>query len=332
MTNGVIHLKTFSMHTKVMKVCAANLWVALLATPFPVLAQGYNPDQQIRRQQAEDRRIQEQGWRIQQDAVRDAAERQRMNNMDSMPQRPPPPPASYVAVAWHPDARDVWAIWNHPSGSVASVDARGACEMVMGSPCQIAQEGSNGSVVIARSADGNLHSTGAATPDAARKQMLQACAKGGHKCEIAHVFTAVMPPQGEPVPEKYFPDGSAIRPEKRRFAAGAWSNYGARPKLWVASGRTIKRGAERAAILECQAQGRGTCAVAFSTDASQIMVYRDANGTGRVVSGADKSELERKADAACKDRGIACSAGLFLDPRDPVKREIEFAALPPKSN
>lgn len=104
-----------------------------------------------------------------------------------------PPPDAYVAVAWHADAADVWAVWNERSDAVAKRIVLEACNRVMGGGCTIAQAGRNSAVAIARGDDGVLHSAWGATPEEARAQMLDYCAKKSLKCEVAHLFNAIPP-------------------------------------------------------------------------------------------------------------------------------------------
>ncbi|WP_181243850.1 DUF4189 domain-containing protein [Chamaesiphon polymorphus] len=97
---------------------------------------------------------------------------------------------SYIAVAWHPEASDVWATWNHWTREKSQQAALTACTQVMGSGCTIAVSGWNGSVAIARDKRNLLWYGWGNKPDNARTNLLTVCKDKNEDCKIAHVFTA----------------------------------------------------------------------------------------------------------------------------------------------
>ena len=97
--------------------------------------------------------------------------------------------SNYVAVAWHPDASDVWAIWNARSEEEAKEGALRLCAVAMSEGCTIAKAGSNSSIAIARASDGTLWSGWGATPRKAKNDVLASCKKQGVRCVYEKTFT-----------------------------------------------------------------------------------------------------------------------------------------------
>ena len=96
---------------------------------------------------------------------------------------------NYVAVAWHPDASDVWAIWNAHSAEEAKEGALRLCAVAMNEGCTIASAGSNSSIAIARASDGTLWSGWGETPRKAKNDVLASCKKQGVRCAYERTFT-----------------------------------------------------------------------------------------------------------------------------------------------
>lgn len=97
--------------------------------------------------------------------------------------------SNYVAVAWHPDASDVWAIWNAHSAEEAKEGALRLCTVAMSKGCTIANAGSNSSIAIARGSDGTLWSGWGETPRKAKMDVLASCKKQVARCTYERTFT-----------------------------------------------------------------------------------------------------------------------------------------------
>lgn len=99
----------------------------------------------------------------------------------------------HVAVAWHPNANDVWAIWNilESQGGRASAEKAvlADCLQAMGEGCTVAVSGVNGSVAIARNPSGDHFYGWGKTVNAAKNEVLTQCATR-LACTIMRVFTA----------------------------------------------------------------------------------------------------------------------------------------------
>lgn len=97
--------------------------------------------------------------------------------------------SNYVAVAWHPNASDVWAIWNAQSEEQAKEGALRLCTVAMHEGCTIAKAASNSSIAIARAPDGTLWSGWGETPRKAKNDVLASCKKQGVRCLYERTFT-----------------------------------------------------------------------------------------------------------------------------------------------
>ncbi|SDQ86691.1 protein of unknown function [Pseudoxanthomonas sp. CF125] len=97
--------------------------------------------------------------------------------------------SNYVAVAWHPNASDVWAIWNAQSEEQAKEGALRLCAAAMSKGCTIANAASNSSIAIARASDGTLWSGWGETPRKAKNEVLASCKKQGVRCLHERTFT-----------------------------------------------------------------------------------------------------------------------------------------------
>ncbi|NJL63111.1 MAG: DUF4189 domain-containing protein [Methylacidiphilales bacterium] len=127
---------------------------------------------------------------------------------------------SYIAVAWHPKATDVWATWNHRTTEKSQQVALSACTQVMGAGCTIAVSGWNGSVAIARNKSNSIWYGWGNKPDNARVNALKDCKEKNKDCTIVHVFTAeplIQPANFTPMQQKILETNPAFDFSKNYF-------------------------------------------------------------------------------------------------------------------
>jgi hypothetical protein len=238
---------------------------------------------------------------------------------------------NYIAVAWHPNATDVWATWNHRTEAKSTEKALNACTEVMGKGCTIAVNAWNASVAIARDQDNHLWQAWGDTPDNARQKVLSGCAEKKAGCQILHVFT------GEPLkrrgiftkkPKHYFPTNVKRLPTapqadtSRGFLAIAWTGLPpqAWPNLVVASGYPTVQEAEKAAIARCQVESKQTC-VSFGVvdDRTYPMfaVYLYGEKQAYWYANTTEKSLEKAADDHCREGGVTCQKIGVFDARQP---------------
>jgi Domain of unknown function (DUF4189) len=257
---------------------------------------------------------------------------------------------SYIAVAWHNNADDVWAIWNHRAEAKAKESALNACNQVMGSGCTIAGSSWNTSVAIARRQNGQIWYATESTPKKAQNLVMKSCEDANNDCKLLHTFTAeplVQPANFTPVQQeflitnpafdfskKYFPSTvKRLAPEplatgplspgpqadtSRGFFAIAWLKgkqeipFG---NLVVASGFPTIQDAEKAALERCQAQSQQPCISSNDVDDQKnpmFGIYLNSRNHVQLYNHTTAEAIEKAAEAECSKLGLTCKkVGIF---------------------
>jgi Domain of unknown function (DUF4189) len=271
------------------------------------------------------------------------------------PQQPQPEPDpgpripimyanSYIAVAWHNNADDVWAIWNHRSEAKAKESALNACNQVMGSDCTIAVSSWNTSVAIAQRQNGQIWYATESSPKKARKLVMKSCEEANNNCKLLHTFTAeplAQPANFTPAQQeflvtnpafdfskKYFPSNVKRLTEpfspgpqadtSRGFFAIAW--LGGKQEipfsnLVVASGFPTIKNAEKAALERCQAQSKQSCISSNDVDdqkSPMFGIYLNNRNLVQLYNHTTAEAIEKAAAAECSKLGLTCQkVGIF---------------------
>lgn len=285
-------------------------------------------EQDMSRQRAEHQRNTEQGARMQQDA-----ERQRMENTRQPPGGGPGGAASatvyaHVAVAWHPDASDVWATWNHRTEDAARQSALAACGTVMGGGCTIATNAWNSFIAIARAQDGMLYSGWGATARAANAEAANACKKYVPNCQIVRTFGTLPSPLGTIGPvDEYFPDSVArnhyvIVGWPKATPAARWLN-----KAWVASGQGFE--AIQKSLLERCRQDTGVECIMTQSAPNNALVFKfkDDSGQESWLNALSREHAEQRVNAECAQRNRkACAIVATYDAFTPRLEIVDSQA------
>lgn len=111
------------------------------------------------------------------------------------PQGPVSPPIdvdNFIAVAGHPDQRDVWATWGQYYLGAAEKVVLDACTATMGEGCYIMVSGRNMAVAAGTDKAGITHAAFADTPRKARSALTDLCRSRGQSCKLIEVFDAQM--------------------------------------------------------------------------------------------------------------------------------------------
>lgn len=242
--------------------------------------------------------------------------------------------SNYVAVAWHPNASDVWAIWNAQSEEEAKEGALRLCTVAMTKGCVIANVGSNSSISIARASDGTLWSGWGETPKKAKMAVLASCQKQGARCIYEKTFT------GKPyrdaagtMPlvklEYYAPPFQA--PLRNRYGALAWIEAtDARwdETIWMSSGHNTQEEAGDAVVAKCEKDSKLKCKVVQSNSNGFIVLYRDDQAALRVSGAQSADDAEKWSREVCKKAKRSCKTLAVFDVRQPglVTRSFPSAA------
>lgn len=228
------------------------------------------------------------------------------------PAPPPAPVNSYAAIAWHPDAADIWVDGNYlHSASVAESESLAACNRVMGGGCSSGGSWWNSSMTIIRDKAGYFYKAWAGEGGAERQQTLAECSsKQLLPCEV---FATIRSSTNRRSP------GASAR---KSFAASAWVtgsvSDGYDGKLYVASGYRTADEATAAAIKACADATSRTCESNALTGNGFIQAYQ-VNGSGDSATVETSAKRAKEAaQANCKkQKSTACDLQAQFDSRRP---------------
>jgi Domain of unknown function (DUF4189) len=169
----------------------------------------------------------------------------------------------------HPDAVEVWAIWDSASSlERVKADVLAACNRAMGSGCSFRTSGTNGTIVVLRTPNNELIHGWGGDAQEAEKEARKDCKKLGIECAAYKIFTAKPWKKriGGNEPDRiktYFPDPAKVVPyvavvawPGERTADQQWHG-----KSWVSSGIKGRTNAEREAIYECSKDSGTKCVI-----------------------------------------------------------------------
>lgn len=244
----------------------------------------------------------------------------------------------HVAVAWHPDANDVWAIWNvreRQGGKAAAEEGvLSDCRKVMGDGCTIATSVLNGTIAIARHPNGyNTYGWGA-TADAAKGDATNRCSKR-ITCTIVHVFTAkpwleFTDAAGFNELKRYQPDRRSV---KARFGAATHAQSNDPlwiDKVWASSGHATEREAQKAARDKCTADSAAACKTMITNKDGVMAIYRDESLNIGMVNGRNADAARDAVRKACAQYRVKCTSAELIDVKRAGLRIIDVAALSKK--
>lgn len=233
---------------------------------------------------------------------------------------PPPKADSFVAVAWHEDANDVWAIWNNRSETDAKKRVLDACNKVMGNDCSYANGGKNSSVAVSRYTNGVLAETvWGETPDKAKENALIKCSKQGQKCKVDQVFTALfLPDYGDDPSLEYFPNKKVGR---LAYAMVAWlkpdSNLKQQGKTWLASGKGYHE-LRQHLLNRCKQDNGFECEIGITVPNGVIASYTVKPSNVEMFVGAlTREDAEVIINNRCAKEKWVCNLGKFYDSKTP---------------
>jgi len=233
---------------------------------------------------------------------------------------PPPKADTFVAVAWHEDANDVWAIWNNRSEEDAKKRVLAACNRVMGRNCSYANGGKNSSVAVARYANGVLAETvWGETPDKAKENALKNCSNQGQNCRVDQVFTALfMPDYGDDPSLEYFPNKKV---ERLTYAMAARVKLDAsqkrQGKSWISTGSGYHE--LRQGLLDsCKRDNGFECEMSITVPNGVIVSYMVKPSNDVMFVGAlTREDAEAGIKSSCVKEKQVCIVGKVYDSKTP---------------
>ena len=243
-----------------------------------------------------------------------------------------------VSVAWHPDANDVWAIWNvresQGGKEAAEDDVLSYCRKAMGDGCSIATSVINGSIAIARQPSGFSAYSWGATPDDAKREALNGCSLR-ITCTIEHVFTAK--PWLEYTDVLGFDELKRYRPKTRDVDASygvavlpgsddpAWID-----KVWIGSGYETELAAQTAVSEKCKSDSAAQCKTMITNKHGVIAIYRDEHLNIGLESERNAKAARLAVRKICDQDRVKCTIIEIVDIKQPGFKVIDAAVMPVK--
>jgi Domain of unknown function (DUF4189) len=231
---------------------------------------------------------------------------------------------AYVAIAWHPDSPDVWAVWNtrnEQGGYTGTQNAAIAlCAKSMGDDrCTSPLANANGSIAVARRNDGALLMQYGATARNAKENVLKDCVVAKVRCVFVRSFTA------KPWVE-YADGGSETRfdkmetydPAKNKggikrnlYGAAAWTP--GTSKVYASGGHSSRDEASKAVVDFCKKDSGAECPLADNSINGVIVTAIDEKSIVWMVSDLNFSTGEKFLLSKCKEAKTKCSIVMRFD-------------------
>lgn len=223
----------------------------------------------------------------------------------------------HAAIAWHPDAKDVWAAWDYRSQNAAEQIALEACNRTMRGDCTIAFTAYNASLAVIRSPTGALKIDWGNTPDEARKKAAGDCVN----CKVAHIFST-QPIYKDNIRDEskhYFPNATLAQhlyvilaePKDAKVAA-------LQSKTWLISGHLGFYAAQKQLLDRCKQDSGVECTVVnFEPSGVFTRYFNKTDGAYWFMPAGSKNEAETKIAMACLKSKAQCSIGQTYDSKTP---------------
>jgi Domain of unknown function (DUF4189) len=226
---------------------------------------------------------------------------------------------SYAAIAWHPDAADIWVEGNYVNiNNLALQNALDACNTVMGSGCTLAIEWRNASVTVVRDNKGDFYRSEAGTSEAEPNNIIEECsAKQTLPCEVfANIPSTTV---------RRSPDASA----HKYFAVAVWASEDAKVydgKIYISSGHRSFDAANTEATKACSGAASRSCKIAAWSGNGFIQVFRHDGPKDNATSETSLERAQEAARAVCKAQNSAsCDMQAHFDSRQSGLFVHEFA-------
>lgn len=253
-----------------------------------------------------------QEWAVQQQAMLDQQNAQAA--LHGAPRAVP-----HVAIAFHPDASDIWVAAMYPSKEAARDRAMLQCYEVMGNGCEWTWQAGNGFIGAARSPDGQVIWATDGSKKAVQKRLDEWCKYSVLGCTPIGMFNA----KSEFRPRPY--RGENIRPPKdianvrKVYGAVSWlAEAGYNGKSWIASGYNTAKEAEDVALNACRLRSNSNinCELAVTTGNGVLISYNTGKAH-RVLAEQDEARARQAVAQFCKHEKLSCTIHHIYDVRQP---------------
>lgn len=235
-------------------------------------------------------------------------------------------PPSIVAVAYHPDANDIWVAAQYPTKAAARIAAMDPCGAVMGNGCEWTWQG-RGVLIVARGADGRIVWATNGKKSEAMKMIADQCKIYELGCTQIGSFKHDDEFRGR---NRNAPDNVRMPKDlqniRKRYAAAAWiTGNGYNSKFWVASGRATLKEAQDDAVALCKIQSNENpnCASVASTGDGVLLSFRKGPSHSVIVEQSESRAMQAIAQQ-CKRERQACTVHEVFDARQEGMFEKAF--------
>ena len=226
---------------------------------------------------------------------------------------------TFVAVAWHPNANDVWEIRHNWTQKGATGRVLAACNKVMGGGCTLANWAANGAVVVARDENGVVIKTGTGiSAKTAQSDLMRICSDEGKTCRITQGWeTSPIDASYRDMDfsQEYYPAqeqvlNTFVYLAWPKIAPPAWKN-----KTWLASGRGSREMEERV-VQKCEDDTGTECTAGQPAMNNVVVAYLFGTDAG-FFSSATLDKAVAGIKAKCADKQVTCVIGEAYDSRTP---------------
>ncbi|MEQ1548919.1 MAG: DUF4189 domain-containing protein [Chakrabartia sp.] len=250
--------------------------------------------------------------------ARQQQEQQRQDQQDRQQdfQGPPPPRqnwvTSYMSVTYHPDASDIWAVWDRRvSQEEADQSALGLCMQMMGNGCKVAAGGHGGTIAIARDNGGWLWWEWGDQLGDATRAVTNSCSKNGGICEVVKTVTAnhwleFENGRREDRAQSYSPNNTASL--LNSYAMVAWPTAeGAksmdatlRGKAWLVSGSKGYENTKKIVLDQCKEATHVACEIGRQVSNGYLVLFQTKIGETIWGNGLSQSDVDLQIEKYCR--------------------------------
>jgi hypothetical protein len=237
-------------------------------------------------------------------------------------QQPAPPPAPprpvpYAAVAWHPDASDVWVAAMYPDQGSARSAAIEQCSSAMGEGCQWTWQTGRGYIGVARAPNGSIFVGTDLNRTKMQKSMAETCKDyivGCTPIGMFHTESEFRPARrrtGDNI--RYPKDPQTLRKLYGALAGGIGDHF------FMAGGHSSAKEAEDQALAACRAtmSSAGNCTSLTWTGNGYITIFKGPSDDRLFMIEQTLDRRDAAVTKYCSDRKWKCTLERTFDVRRP---------------
>lgn len=241
-----------------------------------------------------------------------------------------PTTVTHAATAYHPDATDIWAVWNVLGSFEQARDlAILACKREMGDGCAPGAGVTEGSIAAARDENGMIWTWYGETPEDAKQGVQSECAKIEQRCTVIRTITTTHWKKGKAngdfgALKTSFPDrntvlkkAAAVAWPQQTLTKGPWKN-----KSWLVSGVEGIANAQRQALQLCERDSGATCVVGRYVIGASIVQYVNDKNVTYFTGVLEPSKAASQIKEVCTQYKEKCQIVAIHSSETPVAKAI----------